>query len=71
MLKEARMPFGKHGGKLLKEVPAEYLKWLLTLDYPGNWLRLAIQREMLFRRWSEGLDRRVEVFNPPDDGEER
>lgn len=33
------MPFGKHQGKLLEEVPKDYLKWLKesgALDKPGN-----------------------------------
>lgn len=35
----ARMPFGKHQGKRLEEVPRDYIKWLLTsgaLDKQGN-----------------------------------
>lgn len=34
-----RMPFGKHNGKLIKEVPKDYLKWLVqsgALEKPSN-----------------------------------
>jgi DNA polymerase-3 subunit epsilon len=34
-----RMPFGKHQGKLIKEVPKDYLKWLAqsgALEKPSN-----------------------------------
>ena len=27
-----RMPFGKHRGERLEDVPFEYLEWLTTLD---------------------------------------
>ena len=29
---EYKMPFGKHAGKLLSEIPIEYLKWLSTTE---------------------------------------
>jgi exodeoxyribonuclease X len=28
----ARMPFGKHKGMLFKEVPTDYLEWLLRTE---------------------------------------
>lgn len=37
--KTQRMPFGKHAGKLLTEVPKEYVKWLMkegALEKPEN-----------------------------------
>jgi len=36
-----RMPFGKHKGKLLKEVPADYMDWLLGRDIDDD-LRFAL-----------------------------
>ena len=27
-----RMPFGKHRGKLISEVPDDYIKWMLGTD---------------------------------------
>ena len=29
---EMRMPFGKHKGTPVKELPGDYLKWLSTID---------------------------------------
>ena len=36
------MPFGKHKGSKLKEVPKKYLEWVLTLDNLDNDLKNAI-----------------------------
>ncbi len=47
----SRMPFGKHQGKPLEEVPKDYLEWLLksgALDKPEN-LALKAQLEKLGR----------------------
>lgn len=32
------MPFGKHKGTVMSQVPREYLDWLVTQDWvPGKW----------------------------------
>ncbi len=31
-----RMPFGKHKGMKMEEVPADYLQWLSTTDLEGD-----------------------------------
>ncbi len=42
-----QMPFGKHKGKLLTEVPAEYLKWVLeTVDDLAPWLEKGIEKAL-------------------------
>jgi uncharacterized protein (DUF3820 family) len=33
-----RMPFGKHAGEELPEVPRQYLRWLRTQPWLGGWL---------------------------------
>lgn len=43
------MPFGKHKGKLLAEVPTDYLEWVLTLKELNHRLRFAIECELEFR----------------------
>jgi hypothetical protein len=32
MNSEQRMPFGKHKGTLVRELPGDYLKWLSTIE---------------------------------------
>lgn len=43
------MPFGRHKGKPLREIPAEYLEWLLNLDTLRPELRAAVMHELLSR----------------------
>jgi uncharacterized protein (DUF3820 family) len=33
-----RMPFGKHAGVELTEVPRQYLRWLRRQEWLGGWL---------------------------------
>jgi uncharacterized protein (DUF3820 family) len=33
-----KMPFGKHKGKELTEIPKGYLRWLRRQDWVGDWL---------------------------------
>jgi hypothetical protein len=50
------MPFGKHRGKLLGDVPYSYLLWLLRetdLDPP---LRAAVEAELALREGPRGAD---------------
>ena len=37
---DSPMPFGKHKGELLEDVPASYLLWLLTTDWINQWPQL-------------------------------
>lgn len=37
---EDTMPFGKHKGELLSDVPASYLIWLSEQDWISDWPRL-------------------------------
>jgi uncharacterized protein (DUF3820 family) len=35
---DSKMPFGKHKDTLMKDVPRDYLEWLVTQDWvPGKW----------------------------------
>ena len=43
------MPFGKHKGQLLSEIPADYLEWLLSLDHIRNPLRGVVEQELELR----------------------
>lgn len=43
------MPFGRHKGKPLREIPTPYLEWLLSLDTLRPDLHSAIMRELLSR----------------------
>ncbi len=48
----ARMPFGKHRGELVRDLPDEYLSWLLDeVDIQSERLRLAIETEAERRRY--------------------
>lgn len=45
-----RMPFGKHKGELLEDVPTDYLRWVLrTCTRLAFGLRLAIHQELAAR----------------------
>jgi DNA polymerase-3 subunit epsilon len=45
-----RMPFGKHKGKLLSDIPLDYIDWLLSRDIDDQ-LRTALTRARKRRRW--------------------
>lgn len=34
------MPFGKHKGKMLQDVPASYLVWLMQQEWAEEWPEL-------------------------------
>ena len=35
---ESLMPFGKHKGKMIKDLPSDYVAWLTTTLEPGHWI---------------------------------
>jgi len=47
---EAVMPFGKHAGKKLQEIPAEYLSWVVDNTEIKTYLSQAIKAEMRRRK---------------------
>lgn len=61
-----RMPFGKHRGRLLSDLPADYLAWLASIDLKP-FLRAAVRDELSRRghRWHRGGD------DDPEDIRER
>src|SRR5262245_47790393 len=46
---DAILPFGKHQGKRLDEVPLGYVRWLLGLPDLEPWLRQAVKAELARR----------------------
>jgi hypothetical protein len=35
---ESLMPFGKHKGKMIKDLPSDYVVWLTSTLEPGHWI---------------------------------
>jgi len=35
---ESLMPFGKHKGKMIKDLPSDYVSWLSTTLEPSHWI---------------------------------
>jgi hypothetical protein len=56
-----RMPWGKHKGRRLLDVPSAYLVWLVEEGDPPPWLRFEIRR-LLHNRFS--LTERVPPAQP-------
>ena len=48
--KPKRIPFGKHRGSLIADVPAEYLLWLLSLANLSDPLRAAVKADLVRRQ---------------------
>lgn len=44
-----RMPWGKHKGKWIKEIPTDYLKWCI-LNYTGQIGVLEVMKDELLKR---------------------
>ncbi len=44
------MPFGVHRGKPLRELPDEYVDWLVVQPWVQDWLREALVMELEIRR---------------------
>jgi len=56
-----RMPFGKHRGEELSQIPADYLEWLLSLSDLRNSLRQAVAHELGQRQTEEAEHIRVDT----------
>ncbi len=56
-----RMPFGKHAGARIADVPSPYLVWFVSTTSPDYDLRQAIERELDAR--NRGSERKYEA--PP------
>ena len=39
---ERLMPFGKHKGKMIKDLPSDYVAWLSTMLEPSHWIHPVI-----------------------------
>lgn len=57
MFSNLTMPFGKHKGELLEDLPTEYIEWVLTNVESLNWrLKEELQNQLKLRN-GEGVDR--------------
>ena len=54
-----KMPFGKHRGVLIQELPDDYLEWLRSLDDLRKPLRQAVEREWNCRQAREEESRQT------------
>lgn len=61
------MPFGKHRGQAIAELPTGYLEWLSTLQLRSNELRFAVKVELLRRREEQGADLQIVLHIPQRD----
>jgi hypothetical protein len=43
------IPFGKHAGTLLRDLPTRYVRWLMAQPWMRDPLRSALHREWLVR----------------------
>jgi hypothetical protein len=56
------MPFGRHRGRLIADLPNDYLNWLLTREL-DDWLHDAVRTE--HQRRTDRYDNRREYQAPP------
>lgn len=54
VLANAKMPFGKHQGKYLFELPEFYLVWYRTKGFPAG--KLGVQLEQILEIKTNGLE---------------
>ncbi len=54
VLANAKMPFGKHQGKYLIELPEFYLVWYRTKGFPAG--KLGVQLEQILEIKTNGLE---------------
>ena len=54
VLANAKMPFGKHQGKSLIELPEFYLVWYRTKGFPAG--KLGVQLEQILEIKTNGLE---------------
>lgn len=52
-----KMPFGKHKGELLSEIPLEYLQWVISNLDISERLNDAIEDEFIKREDEENLSK--------------
>ena len=53
-----RMPFGKHKGELLEDIPTDYLNWLMENCTLRQDLEMEIENQLTLRR-GEGVVRKT------------
>lgn len=61
-----KMPFGKHRGAAIHDLPDDYLEWLHGLDNVRGRLRKAVDAEWRCRQWEEESRRPVEYMSEFD-----
>lgn len=62
-----RLPWGKHKGQAIGEVPAGYLAWLLEESRIGEPYRSAIKAELAWRLDLQPTPPSVRALSPPPD----
>jgi uncharacterized protein (DUF3820 family) len=51
------LPFGKHRGVDIREVPDTYLRWVLDQEWPDPWMKRCVQEELDLRKEVERIRR--------------
>lgn len=58
----ASMPFGKHKGRLFKDIPLQYLQWIVTKDFDQD-LMFSIRSELKRRKKGNLFNQSANPFN--------
>lgn len=56
------MPFGRFTGRLLHELPAEYLQWFVARGWPKG--RLGILMQMVYQMKADGSEVAFDPYRP-------
>lgn len=62
-LARTRMPFGKYSGRVLIDLPEEYLLWFANKEWPKGELGRLMQLALMIR--TDGLERLIMPLKAP------